>query len=93
MINISLENGTIISIESKLDSKDRDKLPDSAYGIPELRKYPLTDANHVRSAISYFSKAPAEYKHSLAVRICRAAKKYGVEISKDSPVYKAAHNK
>ena len=93
MIKISLESGMSISIESKLNSKDRDELPDSAYGIPELRKYPLTDANHVRSAISYFGKAPAKYKHSLAIRICRAAKKFGVEISKDSPVYKAAHSK
>lgn len=93
MITISLENGTVISLESALSTKERDKLPDSAFGIPELRKFPLTDANHVRMAIRYFHTAPKQYKHELAVRICRAAKKFGVEISPDSPVYKEAHNK
>lgn len=85
------DKNRIKSVEGKLDTKDRNKLPDSVFGIPELRKYPLTDADHVRSAISYFGKAPAKYKHELAVRICRAAKKFGVEISKDSPVWKEAH--
>lgn len=93
MIEISLENGTVISIESALSSKERSNLPVSAFGIPELRKFPLTDANHVRMAIRYFNSAPAKYKHELAVRICRVAKKYVVEISEDSPVYKEAHKK
>ena len=103
MIEISLENGTVISIESALSSKDYDKPKEfssdekkaiSVFGsIPELRKFPLIDANHVRMAIRYFNSAPAEYKHELAVRICRAAKKYGVEISEDSPVYKETRKK
>lgn len=90
-VNIDDTTGNIKSVEGKLNIEDRNNLPDSSFGIPELRKYPLTDADHVRSAISYFGKAPAKYKHELAVRICRAAKKFGVEISKDSPVWKEAH--
>ena len=93
MITISLENGPTISIESPLSKDQRDNLPASVFGIPELRKYPLTDANHVRMAIRYFNSAPAKYKHELAVRVCRAAKKFGVEISEDSPVWKEAHKK
>lgn len=93
MITISIENGPVISLESKLTTKQRDKLPSSAYGLPEERKYPLTDANHVRSAIRFFSSCPDEKKHMLAVRICRAAKKFNVEIAKDSAVYKWAHKK
>ena len=44
--------------ESELSTKERNSLKESQFGIPEERKYPLTDATHVRSAISYFSKAP-----------------------------------
>lgn len=79
------------SIEKKLDSKDRKEMSKTEFGIPELKKYPLNDAAHVKSAISYFSKAPSKYKHSLALKIIKAAKKYGVEVSKTSDVYKEAH--
>lgn len=65
--------------ESTLSTKERNKLDDSEFGIPELRKYPLTDKKHVRSAVSYFHKAPAKYKPQLAKRILRAAHKYGMD--------------
>lgn len=73
-------------IEAALTSKQRKDLPSSAFGIPQLRKYPLTDKNHVLSAISYFHKAPEEYKKALARRIARKAKEYGIEIASDSDV-------
>lgn len=76
------------TMEAELSTKERNKLDDSQFGIPEDRKYPLTDANHVRSAISYFGKAPQGKKRSLAKRIKEAAKKYGVEINPDSEVAK-----
>lgn len=67
--------------EAKLSTKDRDKLKDSDFGVPALRKFPLTDANHVRSAIRYFDKCPEKYKPILAKRIKAAAKKYGVDLN------------
>ena len=73
-------------IEAAFTTEQRKRLPSSAFGIPELRKYPLTDRNHVLSAISYFHKAPEEYKKALARRIAREAKKYGIEISPESDV-------
>lgn len=79
------------SIEKKLDSKDRKEMSKTEFGIPELKKYPLNDGAHVKSAISYFNKAPSKYKHSLALKIMKAAKKYGVEVGKTSDVYKEAH--
>lgn len=66
-------------IEAVLKAKEKEKLKDSAYGIPELRKYPLTDKNgdydenHIHMAIKFFGKAPKKYKLSLAKRILRAA--------------------
>ena len=65
--------------EATLSTKERNKLDDSEFGIPELRKYPLTDKKHVRSAVSYFHKAPGKYKPQLAKRILRAAHKYGMD--------------
>ena len=65
--------------EAYLKAKEKEKLKDSAYGIPELRKYPLTDKNgdydenHIHMAIKFFGKAPKKYKLSLAKRILRAA--------------------
>lgn len=75
-------------MEAELSSKERNALDNSQFGIPEDRKYPLTDANHVRSAISYFSKAPNGKKRALAKRIKIAAAKFGVEINPDSDVAK-----
>lgn len=79
------------SVEKKLDTKDRKRMTKTEFGIPDLKKYPLNDANHVKSAISYFSKCPVKYKHSLALKIIKAANKFGIKISKDSNVYKEAH--
>lgn len=77
--------------EADLTAKDRKKLKDSQFGLPEEHKYPLTDASHVRSAMAYFRYCPADKRKKLAKRILSAAGKYGVDVSKDSMVYKAAH--
>lgn len=74
--------------EAKMSAKERNSLPDSAFGLPEERKYPLTDAAHVRSAIRLFGHCPEEKKPMLARRIARAAKKFGVTIPADSEVAK-----
>lgn len=34
----------------KLSTTERDKLPDSAFGLPDKRAYPMPDANHARNA-------------------------------------------
>jgi hypothetical protein len=33
-----------------LNEKKRDKLPDSKFGLPEERKYPMPDESHARNA-------------------------------------------
>ena len=49
----------------------------------------MNDEEHVRSAISYFHKCPKDKQKSLAQKIVKAAKKFGVEISEKSKVMKA----
>ena len=77
-----------IIMEAELSTEERNDLKASQFGLPEERKFPLTDANHVRSAISYFHTCPENKKAQLAKRIKSAAKKFGVEINPDSPVMK-----
>jgi hypothetical protein len=64
----------------KLDAAERRALPDSSFGIPEKREFPMPDAVHVRAAESYFHYAPDEYKARLARRILQKAREYGVEV-------------
>lgn len=75
-------------MEAELSTKERNELDDSQFGLPEDRKYPLTDAAHVKSAISYFHKCPEGKKKRLAARIRRAAKKFDVVIGEDAEVNK-----
>ena len=46
----------------RLTAEERHELPDSAFGIPETREFPLVDAEHVRAAEAYFRYAPDNKK-------------------------------
>lgn len=63
-----------------LNTEERKVLPDSMYGLPERREYPMPDATHVRAAEAYFRYCPEELKPKLARAILRFAKEYGVDI-------------
>ena len=71
-----------------LNETKRSELPDSSFGIPEDRKFPLDTEKHVRSAIHLFGHAEESKKKSLARRIYNAAKKYSIEIPKTTQCYK-----
>lgn len=63
-----------------LDSEERKELPDSLYGLPGRREYPMPDAAHVRAAEAYFRYCPEELKPELARAILRFARQYGVDV-------------
>lgn len=71
----------------RLDSEERRELPDSLFGLPERREYPMPDAAHVRAAESYFRYCLEDLKPRLARAILRFGKEYGVDV--ESPVVKA----
>ena len=71
-------------MSDKLSSEERRELPDSVYGLPERREYPMPDAAHVRAAESYFRYCPEELKPRLAKAILARASQLGVHV--DSPV-------
>ena len=61
-------------------------LPDSVYAFPKQRKEPLTDAEHVRNAVSRFDQVidVSDAERDLAFQnIKKAAEHYGVTLSED----------
>lgn len=63
-----------------LRGKERDELPDSAFGLPKLRKYPMTDPDRVKNAIKYFKFCAKENRPELARNIKKAVKKFNIEV-------------
>lgn len=51
---------------------------DKKYGIPELKKYPMPDAKHVRSAIKFFNYVEPKYEKELANAILNRMQEYGM---------------
>lgn len=82
-----LSNKTL-KLESTVLETKRSELPDSAFGIPEDRKFPLDTEQHVRSAIKLFGHAEESKKRSLAKRIRSAAKRYDISIPENTQCYK-----
>lgn len=64
----------------RLDSEERNDLPDSAFGLPERREYPMIDAAHVRAAEAYFRYCPEQLRPKLARAIMAKAKEFGVNV-------------
>lgn len=63
-----------------LSYDERKELPDSVFGLPERREYPMPDAAHVRAAESYFRYCPEDLKSKLARAILAKAKEFGIDI-------------
>lgn len=63
-----------------LNYEERKELPDSVFGLPERREYPMPDAAHVRAAEAYFRYCPDGLKPKLAKAIMERAQEYGVDI-------------
>lgn len=56
------------------DIEDNDK----KYGIPEQKKFPMPDADHVRSAIRFFNYVEPKYEKQLANAILARMEEYGM---------------
>lgn len=67
-------------MSDRISYKEREELPDSVYGLPERREYPMPDAAHVRAAEAYFRYCPEELKPKLARAILARAMVYGVDV-------------
>lgn len=67
------------------NGKKRSELPDSVFGIPQERKYPMPDEKHTRSAIKLFNHVDPKYEKQLAKAVIKNMKKYGIDGSVVGP--------
>ena len=67
------------------NGKKRSELPDSIFGIPQERKYPMPDEKHTRSAIKLFNHVDPKYEEQLAKAVIKNMKKYGIDGSAVGP--------
>jgi hypothetical protein len=70
-----------------MDTDDRNKMSDSTFAFPRVRKEPLNDARHVRNAIARFDQVQDvsdKERDEAFHRIKRAAARFGVEVTEKS---------
>jgi hypothetical protein len=70
-----------------LDAAETDRLPDSAFAFPGLRKEPLVSASHVRNALARFDQVEgaSDADRELAfANIREAASYFGVHVTESS---------
>ena len=56
------------------------------YGVPELKKFPMPDKKHVRSAIRFFNYVDQKHEQELAEAILEKAEEFGLDLEKDISV-------
>jgi hypothetical protein len=74
-------------LTGRLDAAEVNRLPDSAFAFPGLRKEPLVSATHVRDALARFDQVEgaSDADRALAFANIRAAASYfGVHLAEDS---------
>ena len=67
-----------LSEASFLSSKQRNSLPDSAFGLPKERRYPMPDEKHVLLAIRFFNYVEPEKEKELAKNIIKKIKEFNM---------------
>lgn len=65
--------------ESDLSYADRQRLLPGDFGLPEKRKYPMPDEDHVRSAIRFFNYCDPDDEKELAEAIIKRIKRYDMK--------------
>ena len=67
-----------ILFESDLSYMDRQRLLPSDFGIPDKRKYPIHDEDHVRAAVRLFNNCDPEDEEELAKAIIKRMNRFGI---------------
>ena len=68
-------------MSDRITYQEKKELPDSVFGLPDRREYPMPDAAHVRAAEAYFRYCPEDLKPELARAILVRAREFGVTIT------------
>lgn len=67
-------------MSDRLSYEEKKELPDSVFGLPERREFPMPDAAHVKAAEAYFRYCPEELKPELARAILARAREYSIDV-------------
>ncbi|MBR6289274.1 MAG: NUDIX domain-containing protein [Acholeplasmatales bacterium] len=73
-----IDDDVLLEEATYIEETKRSELPDSAFGVPSKRKFPLDTEAHVRSAIKFFNYVDPEDEAELARRIIAAMKKFNI---------------
>lgn len=78
-------------IEQKMDQlnlehSDTEDTDEDLYGVPELKKFPMPDKKHVKSAIRFFNYVDPKYEKELAEAIIEKAEEFGLVFDEDITV-------
>lgn len=76
------ENGIEVTVEHS-DTEDSDK---DLYGIPSLKKFPMPDKRHVKSAIRFFNYVDPKHEKELANAILSRIEEFGMILGEDITV-------
>lgn len=80
-------------MNDRISYEAKKKLPDSVFGLPERREYPMPDVEHVRAAEAYFRNCPEFLKPRLARAIMARAREFGVDVESSTVrFYAGAHS-
>lgn len=86
---------SMMLFEDKLPSKERNELNKNQFGIPDQRKYPLNDEEHVRAAIRMFNHVSKEDEETLAKNIIKKLNQFDItdiDVGEDNKFYKYYHS-
>lgn len=75
------ENGLEVTVEHSEPEDD-----EGLYGVPELKKFPMPDKKHVKSAIRFFNYVDPKYEKELAEAILEKAEEFGLDLKSDISV-------
>lgn len=72
--------------ENDLEHSDDEEDEEDLYGVPELKKFPMPDKKHVKSAIRFFNYVDPKYEKELAEAIIEKAEEFGLDLKNDISV-------
>lgn len=78
---VETKNGLEVTVKHS-DTEDDEDL----YGVPELKKFPMPDKKHVKSAIRFFNYVDPKFEQELAEAILEKAKAFGLDLENDISV-------
>lgn len=81
---VETDDGLELEIVKHSDNSDEED--PHQYGVPEQKKFPLPDKDHVLSAIRFFNYVDPKYEKELAKAILEKIEEYGVNLGEDITV-------